>query len=85
MGASPFYTFSELFSFAAATESQFLNLLESQLSFLIESTLEETQRLGHILKILRIHEVRIKHTLEIIRVRGSPSWPSPVFGSQGEE
>lgn len=77
MGASPFYALRELFNFAAATESQFLNLLELRLSFLTESTLEETQRLGHILKILRIHEVRIKDTLEIIRVRGSPSWPSP--------
>jgi hypothetical protein len=88
--ADPFYAISGMFDFAAASESQFLNMIEQK----IES--EAARTIGAVLgddldsqyargftlsnllynkRILDQHVRRLKETITCIRSRGDPKWP----------
>ncbi|KAL1626891.1 hypothetical protein SLS56_006619 [Neofusicoccum ribis] len=76
----PFYAVSELFTFCAFSETQFLNMLESKLSSATNAeTLSkrplELSNLLYMQKAVKVHAERIRDNIETIKTRGSASWP----------
>ncbi len=81
MKADPFYALSGIYSFAASTENEFLNLLgaelDSETKYLDhEKHMEASLRnLVYHRKILNAHAERIQLTIWQLRRHGSPDWP----------
>ncbi|KAF4539976.1 Mg2+ transporter protein CorA-like/Zinc transport protein ZntB [Lasiodiplodia theobromae] len=76
----PFYAVSELFTFCAFSESQFLNMLESKLSAATDADILskkalELSNLQYMQKAVKLHGERIENSIETIRARGGAFWP----------
>lgn len=76
----PFYAVSELFTFCAFSETQFLNMLESKLSSAtnVETLSRRPLELSNLLymqKAVKVHAERVRNNIETIKTRGSASWP----------
>lgn len=86
MRKSTSYALSELFRFAASSELQFLDLLESRLALLDsrspDSGIEFTSSLRRFLEILCRHEKQISDTIRVLENRGGPSWPTKPLQDQ---
>lgn len=88
MKADPFYALHEIFECCAASELQFLNLVENRLSR--ETSYEallakDTVSLSNLLytrEILQAHTQRLEENLEKIKCRGSSQWPHPPENSE---
>ena len=80
MKVDPFYALHELFEFSAASELQFLNLVEHKLrpETNYEILFQEAPSLSNLLyhlEILQAHTRRLSETIQKIKCRGSSQWP----------
>ena len=78
MEKDPFYSLTEIFKFAAASEHQFLNLMKMKIKVVVAT---ETPNYGKIAELQAIRELINEHletlrdTLKTVKARGGPKWP----------
>lgn len=75
-----FYAVSELFTFCAFSESQFLNMLQAKLDSMIreETLLKRPLELSNLLymqKTVKRHIQRLRDNIQTIEAHGSITWP----------
>lgn len=80
MSSDPFYALHDLFRFAAASENQLLNLMDSYVGSIEDCSLFHDEHallesLRYHRSILGVHLERLSETLETIQLRGRPHWP----------
>ncbi|CZR66085.1 uncharacterized protein PAC_15986 [Phialocephala subalpina] len=84
MKCDAFYALHELFSFAAASESQFLNMLETQADNISRQPLVANKNsvsdLVYLMTNLRRHLQRLEETAATLKKRGGPRWPRAPSG-----
>lgn len=80
MSSDPFYALHDLFLFAASSENQFLNLMDSYVGNVTGHTVLNDKHptlsdLRYYQDILEAHVERLEETIKIIQLRGCSRWP----------
>jgi len=80
MSSDPFYALHDLFRFAASSENQLLNLMDSCVGNVTSYTAlndedPSLENLRYYQNILEAHLEHLSETMEIIRLRGCSRWP----------
>jgi Mg2+ and Co2+ transporter CorA len=78
MRQDPFYAIHELFAFAAASEQQFLNLVQAKMEDVAKhpfTTATALSELTYFTTILNRHIERLEENVSAIKTRGDTRWP----------
>nr|POE75757.1 glutamyl-trna(gln) amidotransferase subunit a [Quercus suber] len=80
MASDPFYALMDLFRFTAASENQFLNLMDDYIGretghSILKVKQPSLSNLLYCQEILEDHTSRLKETTKFVRRRGGPQWP----------
>lgn len=84
---NPFYALNEIFKLFAASEHQFLNLMEAKVQKqgpMDEDRQESISEIQQMKKLVDQHVEQLQDILEIVKSRGGRSWPR-VTNSDGNE
>lgn len=79
MAEDAMYALTELFTFAAASESQFLNAMEQtikgEMGALPTARELSVANLTHLANLLKEHIQHLNGTIRLLQTRGDPRWP----------
>ena len=89
MACDAFYALSEIFTFCACSEAQFLHMIENnisrrQTSIDPEDLIRAQSNLTYTQELLDHHVTRLRSNVDVIKARGGPQWTLPASADQQE-